>query len=100
MVPAIVWFDFVVTVACMAAALLEFLRGRRRRPVVSRWASMTYLALSLCAGFSAGALLAGPHAVSVLYVLVIAAALLAGGSAYMRFLRLAQERQKNTRPEA
>lgn len=99
MFPAIVWFDLPVGVVCLGAALLALLRGRKRRSVVSRWASMTYLALSLCGWFSASAMLAGPHAAGVLHVLVMAAALLAVCSAYMGLLRLAQERQQNTRPE-
>jgi hypothetical protein len=100
MFPAIVWFDCAAGVVCMAVALLQFLRWRRRRSVVSGWASITSLALSLCAWFSAGAILAGPLATSgVLYVLVMAAALLAVCSAYMGLLRLAQERQQNARPE-
>lgn len=89
----LMWFNLVVGSVLVVAALLAWVRGSRHGQRFSRWSSVTFLALSLCAYASAGATLAGPPAARLLYPLVVVGGVVAMGSAFMSALALDREQR-------
>jgi hypothetical protein len=64
MLPLVIW-DLIVGSVTMVAALLSWRRGRGEGSHARRWQSVTFIVLSLCAWFSAVALLVAPDAALV-----------------------------------
>jgi hypothetical protein len=90
---ALLWFNLVVGSVLVVATLLVWVRGSRRGQRSSRWSSVMFLALCLCAYASAGVTLAGPPIAGLLYALVVVGSVVAMGSALMSALALDREQR-------
>jgi hypothetical protein len=91
MPPLIVWFNLVVGSLTLAAALLSWRRGRREGSHARRWQSVTFIVLSLCAWFSAVAILVGPPAAGLWSALVLVASVLALCTSFIGILSMDRE---------
>jgi len=89
--PPLVVLDLVAGSVTMVAALLSWRRGRREGSHARRWQSVTFIVLSLCAWFSAGALLVAPDAARLWSALVVAASVLALCTSFIGILSMDRE---------
>jgi predicted membrane channel-forming protein YqfA (hemolysin III family) len=95
MPPMIVWFDLVIGAVVMIVARLTWLRGKKEGSRARRWQSVMYIALSLCALFSVGQILAAPPGAVIWFALMVGAVLLLWGSAFVAELGFERERRGN-----